>query len=72
MLRTVSEIRGSRLVAAIVLVVAGLTAGCSSFVDRTHAPSQTYWYCWDYGDPDPHHIGHPVEGDHLCTPDELR
>lgn len=32
---------------------------------------QGYWYCWDSGSPDPHHLGHPVTGDHLCTTQEL-
>ena len=30
-----------------------------------------YWYCWDSGDPDPHHLGHHVSGDHHCTYKEL-
>ncbi|MFF1763183.1 hypothetical protein [Streptomyces sp. NPDC058249] len=33
---------------------------------------QSYWYCWDSGPKDPHHIGHRVSGDHLCTRGELR
>lgn len=33
--------------------------------------SQTYWYCWDTGESNPHHIGHPVSGDHYCTNQEL-
>jgi hypothetical protein len=32
---------------------------------------QTYWYCWDSGAPAPHHLGHPVAGDHYCTAEEL-
>jgi hypothetical protein len=31
----------------------------------------TYWYCWDSGAPSPHHEGHPLSNDHLCTPQEL-
>jgi hypothetical protein len=30
-----------------------------------------YWYCWDAGDPRPHHLGARVSGDHLCTDVEL-
>lgn len=30
------------------------------------------WYCWDKGEPRPHHLGHYVVGDHLCTWGELR
>ena len=33
--------------------------------------TQSYWYCWDTGNPSPHHLGHPVYGDHLCTNQEL-
>jgi hypothetical protein len=33
--------------------------------------TQDYWYCWDEGDPSPHHLGYPVSGDHLCTDEEL-
>lgn len=33
--------------------------------------NQSYWYCWDTGDPDPHHLGYPVNNDHLCTDGEL-
>lgn len=36
------------------------------------APDQTYWYCWDQGDPSPHHLGHHVAGDHYCSSGELR
>lgn len=31
-----------------------------------------YWYCWDVGDPRPHHLGGFVGGDHLCTDTELQ
>jgi hypothetical protein len=31
-----------------------------------------YWYCWDVGDPRPHHIGAPVSGDHMCSDVELQ
>ncbi len=33
--------------------------------------TQYYWYCWDTGNPSPHHLGHHVYGDHLCTNQEL-
>lgn len=33
--------------------------------------TQSYWYCWNVGNPSPHHLGHPVYGDHLCTNQEL-
>lgn len=34
--------------------------------------NQNYWYCWNTGNPLPHHLGHPVYGDHLCTTCELK
>jgi hypothetical protein len=39
-------------------------AGCGN--------SNSYWYCWNTGDPSPHHLGHPVSGDHLCSDSELK
>lgn len=32
----------------------------------------SYFYCWNSGSLQPHHIGHPIAGDHLCTYGELR
>lgn len=32
---------------------------------------QYYLYCWDNGDPSPHHLGYRVYGDHFCTDREL-
>jgi hypothetical protein len=40
-------------------------------VDTEDAVTQSYLYCWNYGPPQPHHLGHPVSGDHLCTNREL-
>lgn len=33
--------------------------------------TQYYWFCWDTGNPSPHHLGHHVYGDHYCTNQEL-
>ena len=33
---------------------------------------QFYWYCWNDGHAGPHHLGHRVIGDHLCTVGELK
>lgn len=33
--------------------------------------TNTYWYCWDGGAKEPHHLGHYVSGDHVCSDDEL-
>jgi hypothetical protein len=37
----------------------------------TEHVSQDYWYCWDTGPLQPHHLGHRVLTDHLCTDQEL-
>ena len=39
--------------------------------DRRDAVNQSYYYCWDEGYPEPHHLGYPVNDDHLCTVGEL-
>jgi hypothetical protein len=31
-----------------------------------------YWYCWNNGPLMPHHLGHRMPNDHLCTWGELR
>jgi hypothetical protein len=38
---------------------------------QANSVSQYYYYCWDTGDPSPHHLGYPVSGDHYCTDGEL-
>lgn len=61
------------LIAPLIIVLLGGGLGLwmlGGVVD--HFDRSDYWYCWDTGDPDPHHEGHPVEGDHLCSKAELR
>jgi len=48
--------------ASVLLLVASLLAGCGG---------SGYWYCWDKGDPKPHHLGKKVSGDHPCSQAEL-
>lgn len=38
----------------------------------THHTNNTYYYCWDSGNLEPHHVGHPISGDHLCNDQELQ
>lgn len=79
--------RIKRIIAALVVAAGLLVGGCGTAatsapsndrsVDATTADSsdqvtQDYWYCWDDGDPAPHHLGYPVDGDHLCTDGELQ
>ncbi|MER6680714.1 hypothetical protein [Streptomyces olivaceoviridis] len=40
--------------------------------ERRPEDVQKYWYCWDAGLKNPHHLGHRVTGDHLCTWGELQ
>jgi hypothetical protein len=48
-----------------------LITGLIVLLSTAHALAQTYWYCWDTGDPSPHHLGYPVAGDHYCSNAEL-
>lgn len=46
-----------------------------SILDDVRQPNdaiQGDWYCWDNPPVLPHHLGHHVAGDHLCTWGELR
>jgi hypothetical protein len=53
---------------SVALAATGALAltGCSAL------SSNTYWYCWDDGAKAPHHLGHYVEGDHVCSDGELK
>ncbi|HEY5267943.1 MAG TPA: CAP domain-containing protein [Candidatus Saccharimonadales bacterium] len=42
-----------------------------AYVGTPQVATQTYWYCWDTGNPSPHHLGYRVSGDHYCTNQEL-
>jgi hypothetical protein len=57
------------LAIASVCVTATAVAGCAS---ATSSNANSYWYCWDQGDKAPHHLGHYVDGDHVCSDDELK
>jgi hypothetical protein len=53
-----------RLAALLAVATTGLAlTACSP-------SANTYWYCWDEGAKDPHHLGHYVEGDHVCSDEE--
>lgn len=54
---------------AIISGIINATSGTNGNSSSSH--SQTYWYCWDSGDPKPHHLGHRVSGDHYCSDEEL-
>jgi hypothetical protein len=54
---------------SLALVCACLALGASG----CSTSSNSYWYCWDSpADGDPHHLGHPVSGDHICSDEELK
>lgn len=47
----------------------------SSLIDDPNQPDdevEGYWYCWNTGPLNPHHLGHRIPTDHLCTWGELR
>jgi hypothetical protein len=54
--------RSVRASLAALVVAAAIVGSCGG---------QSYWYCWDTGDPQPHHLGHHVSGDHYCSQAEL-
>jgi len=56
------NLKAIALMGTVCAVAIGV-AGCGS--------SNSYWYCWDHGDKAPHHLGHYVEGDHVCSDSEL-
>lgn len=73
---------GLATVGAFMLVLAGVgwlvgfRSGDASHpkptVSHLSNDGYAYWYCWDVGDPHPHHLGARVSGDHLCTDAELQ
>jgi hypothetical protein len=68
-------LRGLWLVIALIVVVLifGWCTGYAEMVYDQHfgAEQETGGYCWDHGDPHPHHLGHRVPNDHVCKRDDL-
>lgn len=66
--------KGPRLNLALVCALGSLAlvaSGCDTPSDSTSF--NTYWYCWDNpAEGGPHHLGHPVLGDHICSDEELK
>jgi hypothetical protein len=63
---------------AVLVIVGAACGGGGSASSGNSSPSgdsstggNVYYYCWDSGSPRPHHLGHQVSGDHLCTKQEL-
>jgi hypothetical protein len=58
-----------RLSLALVCALSCLAVGASG----CFTSSNSYWYCWhNPAEGGPHHLGHPVSGDHICSDDELK
>jgi len=55
----------TKVIVAFAATGALLLSGCSALTENS------YWYCWDEGAKAPHHLGHYVAGDHVCSDDEL-
>jgi hypothetical protein len=58
------------IIAALAACGTFVLAGCSAPTESALSEN-SYWYCWDTGAKEPHHLGQPVEGDHVCTDEEL-
>jgi len=63
--------KGHKEVVMVVLFCGIILAAIYFYFNKYSPVTQSYWYCWDTGNPTPHHLGHPVYGDHLCTDQEL-
>ena len=55
-----------------LLAVGALGISACGGTDAGDTDTNTYWYCWDTGAKAPHHLGHYVSGDHVCSDDELQ
>jgi hypothetical protein len=59
-----------------ILVVVSWVVGVftdDSSTNPSHLTNRdyAYWYCWNTGEPRPHHLGHRSVGDHVCSEEEL-
>jgi hypothetical protein len=61
--------KGARLGFALLCALGCLALGASG----CFTSSNSYWYCWNNpAGGGPHHLGHPVSGDHICSDEELK
>jgi hypothetical protein len=60
------------LAATGALTLTGCAAPTENAPTESALSENSYWYCWDNGAGAPHHYGRPVEGDHVCSDDELQ
>lgn len=77
------RILNKAIFAASAIVTVAVVLGVASWIigaftdDSSTNPSRltnrdyAYWYCWDRGEPRPHHLGHRSVGDHVCSEEEL-
>ncbi|HEY2718594.1 MAG TPA: hypothetical protein VGI52_03110 [Solirubrobacteraceae bacterium] len=66
--------KGPGLSLALVCALGSLALGASGCFtsSNSHNSYNSYWYCWDNpAEGGPHHLGHPVSGDHICSDEEL-
>lgn len=59
------------IIVALAAAGALTLTGCGAPTESALSVN-SYWYCWDEGAVEPHHYGHPLEGDHVCSDDELK
>jgi hypothetical protein len=71
---TWSASKGLRRSLALVFALGSLALAASGcFASSNSTSYNSYWYCWDNpAKGGPHHLGHPVSGDHVCSDAELR
>jgi hypothetical protein len=69
-----SASKGPRLSRALVCALGSLALAASGCFTSSNSTSfNSYWYCWDNpAEGGPHHLGHPVSGDHICSDEELK
>ncbi len=61
-----------RLGLALVCALGSFALGTSGCFASSNSYN-SYWYCWDNpAEGGPHHLGHPVSGDHICSDEELK
>jgi hypothetical protein len=64
-------LRALGLVAATLLGVVALASGYAWLANGGRGNADEYWYCWNSGDPEPHHLGHYDPHDHVCSDEEV-
>jgi hypothetical protein len=66
-------LKRSRLGLTLVCALGSLALVASGCYESSGSYGSSYWFCWDNpAEGGPHHLGHPVSGDHPCSDEELK